>query len=137
MEENTIPKHIKELLEELETAKKEKNQKLQRKIRRILRSHGYYISSGGFSEERKAEAEKRAKERREKRKANRSSRQSTQSTKSGGFKHFDTKDANWDDIKKQYRALSKKYHPDNGGNEETMKEVNQEYEELKKRFNQK
>lgn len=33
-------------------------------------------------------------------------------------------------LRKQYRELLKKHHPDNGGNEETMKEINLEYDRL-------
>ncbi|PQZ55583.1 MULTISPECIES: J domain-containing protein [Bacillus] len=41
----------------------------------------------------------------------------------------DTRDMNV--IKKQYRSLAKKYHPDTGnGSEEKMKKINVAYEEL-------
>lgn len=33
-----------------------------------------------------------------------------------------------DELRKQYRDLLKKYHPDNGGSEETTKAINVEYE---------
>lgn len=36
----------------------------------------------------------------------------------------------YDDLKKQYRDLLKANHPDNGGNEETMKEINIQYDAL-------
>lgn len=36
----------------------------------------------------------------------------------------------YDDLKKQYRTLAIKNHPDNGGNVETMKEINNEYDIL-------
>ena len=32
-------------------------------------------------------------------------------------------------VKKQYRKLAMKYHPDRGGDEETFKQINNEYEE--------
>ena len=32
-------------------------------------------------------------------------------------------------VKKQYRKLAMKYHPDRGGNEEVFKQINNEYEE--------
>lgn len=35
-----------------------------------------------------------------------------------------------DELRKQYRDLLKKYHPDNGGSEEAAKEINAEYERL-------
>ena len=35
-----------------------------------------------------------------------------------------------DMLRKQYKDLLKKHHPDNGGNEETMKEINVEYDHL-------
>ena len=35
-----------------------------------------------------------------------------------------------DELRKQYRDLLKKYHPDNGGSEEITKEINREYESL-------
>ena len=31
-------------------------------------------------------------------------------------------------VKKQYRKLAMKYHPDRGGNEEVFKQINNEYE---------
>lgn len=34
------------------------------------------------------------------------------------------------DLRKQYKELLKKYHPDNGGSEEIMKAVNVEYDKL-------
>lgn len=34
------------------------------------------------------------------------------------------------ELRKQYRDLLKKYHPDNGGNVEIMKEINAEYDRL-------
>jgi DnaJ-class molecular chaperone len=34
------------------------------------------------------------------------------------------------DIKKQYRFLAKKYHPDQGGNTEDMEKINQAYQLL-------
>ena len=33
----------------------------------------------------------------------------------------------YEDLKNQYRNLLKANHPDNGGNEETMKEINIQY----------
>ena len=38
--------------------------------------------------------------------------------------------ANFDDLKSQYRTLLKANHPDNGGDAETMKEINAEYDTL-------
>lgn len=35
-----------------------------------------------------------------------------------------------DELRKQYKNLLKKYHPDNGGSEEATKEINAEYERL-------
>lgn len=40
--------------------------------------------------------------------------------------------SNIQDLKKQYKALVKKFHPDNGGDEEILKSVNQEYEKALK-----
>ena len=34
-----------------------------------------------------------------------------------------------EEVKKQYRKLAMKYHPDRGGNEEIFKQINNEYEE--------
>lgn len=33
-----------------------------------------------------------------------------------------------EELRKRYKKLLKKYHPDNGGNEETMKEINRQYD---------
>ena len=35
-----------------------------------------------------------------------------------------------DELRKQYKDLLKKYHPDNGGSEEATKAINVEYEKL-------
>lgn len=35
-----------------------------------------------------------------------------------------------EELRKRYKELLKKHHPDNGGNEETMKEINAEYARL-------
>ena len=35
-----------------------------------------------------------------------------------------------DELRKQYKDLLKKYHPDNGGSEEITKAINVEYEKL-------
>ena len=35
-----------------------------------------------------------------------------------------------EELRKQYKNLLKKYHPDNGGSEEVTKEINTEYEQL-------
>ena len=35
-----------------------------------------------------------------------------------------------EELRKQYKELLKKYHPDNGGSEEATKAINCEYEEL-------
>lgn len=40
-----------------------------------------------------------------------------------------------DELKKAYRKLAFKHHPDRGGNEEAMKAVNAEYEVLFKKLN--
>ena len=37
---------------------------------------------------------------------------------------------NLDELRAAYRALLKKFHPDNGGSEEATKEINLEYEKL-------
>ena len=39
-----------------------------------------------------------------------------------------------EDLKNRYRALSKAYHPDLGGHEDTFKEINKQYEEKLKSF---
>ena len=44
------------------------------------------------------------------------------------FKYFDiSENSSLEDVKAQYRKLSKKYHPDMGGNTEEFQEVNKEY----------
>ena len=35
-----------------------------------------------------------------------------------------------EELRKRYKELLKKYHPDNGGNEEVMKEINSQYDKL-------
>lgn len=35
-----------------------------------------------------------------------------------------------EELRKRYRELLKQYHPDNGGNEETMKKINLEYDRV-------
>lgn len=35
-----------------------------------------------------------------------------------------------EELRKRYKELLKKHHPDNGGNEETMKEINAKYDRL-------
>lgn len=42
------------------------------------------------------------------------------------FKNVET----LEELRKQYRDLLKKYHPDNGGSEEITKDINTEYEQL-------
>ena len=37
-----------------------------------------------------------------------------------------------DELKREYRRLAMKYHPDRGGDTETMQRINAEYDELKK-----
>lgn len=39
-----------------------------------------------------------------------------------------------EELKKAYRKLAMKHHPDRGGDTETMKQINNEYEELSKRL---
>jgi len=46
------------------------------------------------------------------------------------FKEIDTLDG----LRKLYRKLAVKYHPDNGGSEESIKEINAEYDILFKRL---
>lgn len=41
-----------------------------------------------------------------------------------------------EELRKQYKELLKKYHPDNGGSEEITKAVNAEYDKLFKVLNQ-
>src|SRR3982750_4495198 len=41
------------------------------------------------------------------------------------------KSASPDEIKKAFRRLAVKHHPDRGGNEESFKEINEAYEVLK------
>ena len=44
------------------------------------------------------------------------------------YKHFNIiENSSLDDVKAQYRKLSKQYHPGMGGNNESFQEVNQEY----------
>lgn len=45
------------------------------------------------------------------------------------MKHFKNIKS-YDDLKNQYRGLLKANHPDNGGDLETMKEINVEYDAL-------
>ena len=40
----------------------------------------------------------------------------------------------WDQIQSRYRQLMKQHHPDRGGSEETAKEINEQFDELKKLF---
>jgi hypothetical protein len=40
--------------------------------------------------------------------------------------------ARWDDIEKAYRAKAKIHHPDRGGDEDTMRALNDAYAHLKK-----
>ena len=42
--------------------------------------------------------------------------------------------ASKDECKKAYRRLCAKYHPDNGGDADTLLAINKEYETVKKRF---
>ena len=49
------------------------------------------------------------------------------------MKHFSAV-ASLDDLKRQYKKLAFKNHPDRGGNTETMQEINNEYEMLLNRF---
>ena len=42
------------------------------------------------------------------------------------FKNVET----LEELRKQYRDLLKKYHPDNGGSEDITKDINTEYEQL-------
>ena len=43
------------------------------------------------------------------------------------MKYF-TNVSSFDELKKQYRRLAMQYHPDRGGDVETMKEINNEYD---------
>lgn len=45
------------------------------------------------------------------------------------MKHFNNPET-LEELKKQYHKLSMKHHPDLGGDEETMKEINAEYDRL-------
>jgi curved DNA-binding protein CbpA len=42
-----------------------------------------------------------------------------------------------EELKKEYRKLARKFHPDNGGSEEKMKELNNEFDRLSKMFSEK
>lgn len=42
---------------------------------------------------------------------------------------------NIDDLKKKYKELVKKYHPDRGGSEDVLKEINNQYENLSNKLN--
>lgn len=44
---------------------------------------------------------------------------------------------NLEELRKQYKKLLKKFHPDNGGSEEAVKEINTEYERLFKALSSK
>lgn len=44
-------------------------------------------------------------------------------------KHFDNI-STLEELRKQYKELLKLYHPDNGGNLETMQEINAEYDRM-------
>lgn len=48
--------------------------------------------------------------------------------------YFDTC-KNLDEVKKRYKILSKRLHPDTGGDETIMKEINEEYDKKSKNFN--
>lgn len=39
-----------------------------------------------------------------------------------------------EELKREYRKLGKQFHPDNGGNEDSFKKINHEYNLLKKKF---
>jgi len=140
-----LQKQAEELLKELEEAKKAKDKTKQRKIRKKLRDIGYFISAGGFSEERKKEQEKKKKARKKNKKS--SSKRESKKESSGkvnrervspeDYFEFDPNNPDWKDLNKQYRAYVKEYHPDAGGDEEIMKEINGVYEELKARYGKK
>ena len=40
-----------------------------------------------------------------------------------------SEDTTPEDLKRQYRRLCKKYHPDKGGSDETQKQINAEYQQ--------
>ena len=46
------------------------------------------------------------------------------------FKYFTTKIETLEELRKEYKRLSMKYHPDRGGTTEDMQGVNAEYEKL-------
>ena len=46
------------------------------------------------------------------------------------YKYFNMKLESLADLKKEYRELALKHHPDKGGSVETMAEINNEYEKL-------
>ena len=46
------------------------------------------------------------------------------------YKHFKPTPQTIEELKKQYRELAHKHHPDRGGNVDTMKAVNAEYDAL-------
>ena len=46
------------------------------------------------------------------------------------YKHFKPTPQTIEELKKQYRELAHKHHPDRGGNVDTMKAVNAEYDVL-------
>ena len=52
--------------------------------------------------------------------------------------HYETlgvqRDATEQDIKKAYRKLASKHHPDKGGDEERFKQINESYKLLLKKF---
>ena len=46
------------------------------------------------------------------------------------YNHFKPTPSTLEELKSQYRKLAFQHHPDRGGNADTMKEVNNEYDEL-------
>ena len=85
-----------------------------------------------YEEQRKHEEYKRKQEQQRQEHYREQQRQKTyqQRTTSGFFTGCTTKEQ----LKKRHRELCKKYHPDKGGNPETFKKMQAEYEMLKIKY---